>query len=43
VSANVYDSEVIYGQLQASGKDVCTKSEAEEGNIIVINHLRIYR
>ncbi|NMH29261.1 30S ribosomal protein S12 methylthiotransferase RimO [Flavobacterium silvaticum] len=34
-SKNVYDSEVLMGQLKASGKDV--SHEANEGNIIVIN------
>ncbi|MGC1203637.1 MAG: 30S ribosomal protein S12 methylthiotransferase RimO [Flavobacteriaceae bacterium] len=33
-SKNVYDSEVLMGQLQASGKDVVHE---EEGNIVVIN------
>jgi ribosomal protein S12 methylthiotransferase len=37
-SKNVYDSEVLMGQLRASGKDVTHEApEAEEGNIIVIN------
>ena len=37
-SKNVYDSEVLMGQLRASGKDVQHEApEAEEGNIIVIN------
>lgn len=34
-SKNVYDSEVLMGQLKASGKDV--SHEADHGNIIVIN------
>ncbi|SFU33074.1 SSU ribosomal protein S12P methylthiotransferase [Pustulibacterium marinum] len=33
-SKNVYDSEVLMGQLKASGKDVAYE---EEGNIVVIN------
>jgi ribosomal protein S12 methylthiotransferase len=33
-SKNVYDSEVLMGQLRASGKDVVHE---EEGNIVVIN------
>ena len=33
-SKNIYDSEVLMGQLKASGKDV---SHEEEGNIVVIN------
>jgi len=33
-SKNTYDSEVLMGQLKASGKDVVHE---EEGNIIVIN------
>lgn len=33
-SKNVYDSEVLMGQLKASGKDV---AHEEEGNIVVIN------
>jgi ribosomal protein S12 methylthiotransferase len=37
-SKNVYDSEVLMGQLKASGKDVTHEApEKEEGNIIVIN------
>ena len=33
-SKNVYDSEVLMGQLKASGKDVVHE---EKGNIVVIN------
>ena len=33
-SKNVYDSEVLMGQLKASGKEVVHE---EEGNIVVIN------
>jgi len=33
-SKNVYDSEVLMGQLKASGKDVVHE---EEGNVVVIN------
>ena len=33
-SKNVYDSEVLMGQLKASGKDVVHE---QEGNIVVIN------
>lgn len=37
-SKNIYDSEVLMGQLKASGKDVSHEApETEEGNIIVIN------
>jgi ribosomal protein S12 methylthiotransferase len=37
-SKNVYDSEVLMGQLRASGKDVTHEAPThEEGNIIVIN------
>lgn len=37
-SKNVYDSEVMMGQLKASGKEVTHEApEKEEGNIIVIN------
>jgi ribosomal protein S12 methylthiotransferase len=37
-SKNVYDSEVLMGQLKASDKDVTHEApEHEEGNIIVIN------
>ncbi|QYJ67376.1 30S ribosomal protein S12 methylthiotransferase RimO [Flavobacterium litorale] len=37
-SKNVYDSEVLMGQLKASGKDVTHEAPAEEeGNIVVIN------
>jgi len=33
-SKNIYDSEVIMGQLKANGKDV---AHEEEGNIVVVN------
>jgi len=33
-SKNIYDSEVLMGQLQANGKDV---AHEEDGNIVVIN------
>ena len=33
-SKNVYDSEVLMGQLKASGKDVVHE---EDGNVVVIN------
>ncbi|MDX5324756.1 MAG: radical SAM protein, partial [Bacteroidota bacterium] len=37
-SKNIYDSEVLMGQLAANGKDVTHEApEKEEGNIIVIN------
>ena len=37
-SKNIYDSEVLMGQLRASGKEVEHEApEAKEGNIIVIN------
>lgn len=37
-SKNVYDSEVLMGQLRASGKDVTHEAPADQkGNIIVIN------
>lgn len=37
-SKNVYDSEVLMGQLKANGKEVTHEAPAhEEGNIIVIN------
>ena len=37
-SKNVYDSEVLMGQLRASGKEVTHEApKDEEGNIIVIN------
>lgn len=37
-SKNVYDSEVLMGQLKASGKEVTHEAPAEdEGNVIVIN------
>jgi ribosomal protein S12 methylthiotransferase len=37
-SKNIYDSEVLMGQLQANGKEVTHEAPAdEEGNIIVIN------
>ena len=36
-SKNVYDSEVLMGQLKANGKDVVHEDESDEGNIVVIN------
>ncbi len=36
-SKNVYDSEVLMGQLKANGKDVTHEATKNEGNIIVIN------
>lgn len=37
-SKNVYDSEVLMGQLKASGKEVTHEAQGkDEGNIIVIN------
>ncbi|UMB60761.1 30S ribosomal protein S12 methylthiotransferase RimO [Lutibacter sp. A80] len=36
-SKNVYDSEVLMGQLKANNKDVVYEDENDEGNIVVIN------
>ena len=36
-SKNVYDSEVLMGQLQANGKDVVHEDPEDDGNIVVIN------
>lgn len=36
-SKNVYDSEVLMGQLKANGKEVTHEATEDEGNIIVIN------
>jgi ribosomal protein S12 methylthiotransferase len=36
-SKNVYDSEVLMGQLRANGKEVTHEATKNEGNIIVIN------
>ena len=36
-SKNVYDSEVLMGQLRANGKEVTHEAIEDEGNIIVIN------
>lgn len=36
-SKNLYDSEVLMGQLKASGKDVTHEASNDEANIIVIN------
>ena len=36
-SKNVYDSEVLMGQLRAQGKEVTHEAAHDEGNIIVIN------
>ncbi|WP_410881467.1 30S ribosomal protein S12 methylthiotransferase RimO [Myroides sp. DW712] len=36
-SKNIYDSEVLMGQLKANGKDVTHEAANDEANIIVIN------
>lgn len=36
-SKNVYDSEVLMGQLKANDKDVVHEDENDDGNIVVIN------
>lgn len=36
-SKNIYDSEVLMGQLRANGKEVTHEAAEDEGNIIVIN------
>ena len=36
-SKNVYDSEVLMGQLKASNKEVVHEDEQDDGNIVVIN------
>ncbi len=36
-SKNIYDSEVLMGQLKANGKEVVHEDENDEGNIVVIN------
>jgi ribosomal protein S12 methylthiotransferase len=36
-SKNVYDSEVLMGQLKASNKNVVHEDENDDGNIVVIN------
>ncbi|MHC5202722.1 30S ribosomal protein S12 methylthiotransferase RimO [Myroides sp. LJL119] len=36
-SKNVYDSEVLMGQLKASGKEVTHEAQNDEANIVVIN------
>lgn len=36
-SKNIYDSEILMGQLKANGKDVVHEDENDEGNIVVIN------
>jgi ribosomal protein S12 methylthiotransferase len=36
-SKNIYDSEVLMGQLKANDKDVVHEDENDEGNIVVIN------
>jgi len=36
-SKNVYDSEILMGQLKANGKEVTHEALEDEGNIIVIN------
>lgn len=36
-SKNVYDSEVLMGQLKANNKNVVHEDENDEGNIVVIN------
>ena len=36
-SKNIYDSEVLMGQLKANGKEVVHEDVNDEGNIVVIN------
>jgi len=36
-SKNLYDSEVLMGQLKANNKEVVHEDEEEDGNIVVIN------
>ena len=36
-SKNIYDSEVLMGQLKANGKEVVHEDEEDDGNIVVIN------
>lgn len=36
-SKNIYDSEVLMGQLKANGKEVVHEDENDDGNIVVIN------
>ncbi|WP_445749734.1 30S ribosomal protein S12 methylthiotransferase RimO [Polaribacter sp.] len=36
-SKNIYDSEVLMGQLKANGKNVVHEDEHDDGNIVVIN------
>ena len=36
-SKNIYDSEVLMGQLKANGKEVVHEDGNDEGNIVVIN------
>ncbi len=36
-SKNLYDSEVLMGQLKASNKEVVHEDEEDDGNIVVIN------
>lgn len=36
-SKNIYDSEVLMGQLKANGKEVAHEDGQDEGNIVVIN------
>ena len=36
-SKNIYDSEVLMGQLKANDKDVVHEDENDDGNIVVIN------
>jgi len=36
-SKNIYDSEVLMGQLKASNKEVVHEDEKEEGQVVVIN------
>ena len=36
-SKNIYDSEILMGQLKANDKDVVHEDENDEGNIVVIN------
>ena len=41
-SKNIYDSEILMGQLKANNKDVVHEDVNDEGNIVVINTVFIF-
>ena len=40
-SKNIYDSEVLMGQLKANGKDVVHEDKNDEGNIVAVSYTHL--